>query len=299
MKTFKTGMVVRSFRTQTLPDSLQEALRAVHALIDAEEDARRRANQAIQNHQIREVLNRNGECPFQGKTDKKDPGDEDGEGKKVDERTQEGRKTLRAARKEELEAMMARKPDLGSEDPDDIAAIEHSQKHLGDYKLKTSKDYIVPEDQRVNAEKKRRQMVLLEESVHAIKMGYNQRFLALRDLKRRIIDNIHQDNARVRSIDQSSCTVEAAEGEDDISAEVELGGILWQPELDVSEWPEERFKVREDDLKAAAEAQNIKSSTLSTQKMQLSQSQKLRVLQKREQRRRVRLTDSPAKLLHW
>ena len=27
------------------------------------------------------------------------------------------------------------------------------------------------------------QMVLLEESVHAIKMGYNQRFLALRELQ--------------------------------------------------------------------------------------------------------------------
>ena len=88
----------------------------------------------------------------------------------------------------------------------------------------------MPEDQRVNAEKKRRQMVLLEESVHAIKMGYNQRFLALRDLKRRIIDNIHQDNARVRSIDRElMALVEAAEGEDDIGAEVELGGILWQP----------------------------------------------------------------------
>ena len=63
--------------------------------------------------------------------------------------------------REELEAMMARKPDLGSEDPDDIAAIEHSQKHLGDYKLKTSRDCIVPEDQ-VNAEKKRRQWCFLK-----------------------------------------------------------------------------------------------------------------------------------------
>ena len=54
--------------------------------------------------------------------------------------------------------------------------------------LKTDKDYVVPEDQRVNAEKKRRQMVLLEESIHAIKMGYNQRYLALRELKRRIVE---------------------------------------------------------------------------------------------------------------
>ena len=43
LKTFQTNNVVRSFRTTSLPDSLQESLRAVHALIDAEDDARRRA----------------------------------------------------------------------------------------------------------------------------------------------------------------------------------------------------------------------------------------------------------------
>ena len=66
---------------------------------------------------------------------------------------------------------------------------------------KTDDDYVVPEDQRINAEKKRRQMVLLEESIHAIKMGYNQRYLALRELKRRIVENIKEDNKRMKEID--------------------------------------------------------------------------------------------------
>jgi hypothetical protein len=261
MKTFKTGISVRSFRTQTLPDSLQEALRAVHALIDAEEDARRRASQEAGDDSSAKkgAGSKKKNTSFKGKKSKRDPGAEDSEGKKTDDRTQEGRKDLRAARKDELESMMSRKPDLGSEDPDDVAAIEYTKTNLGDYKLKTSKEYVVPEDQRVNAEKKRRQMVLLEESVHAIKMGYNQRFLALRDLKRRIIDNIVGDNARVQNIDRElTALVEAAGGEEDGASDARLGEMLWQPKLDKSEWPEERFTVSDDDLKKAAEAENIK-----------------------------------------
>ena len=34
--------------------------------------------------------------------------------------------------------MMSRKPDLGSEDPDDVAAIEYTKNNLGDYKLKSA-----------------------------------------------------------------------------------------------------------------------------------------------------------------
>jgi hypothetical protein len=41
----------------------------------------------------------------------------------------------------------------------------------------------VPDHLRINADKKRRQMVLLEESVYSIKMSFNDRFLALRNLK--------------------------------------------------------------------------------------------------------------------
>ena len=88
------------------------------------------------------------------------------------------------------DAMVAKKPSPKAEDPRDLAAIDYARKNMGDCKLKTDKDYVVPEDQRVNAEKKRRQMVLLEESIHAIKMGYNQRYLALRELKRRIVENV-------------------------------------------------------------------------------------------------------------
>ena len=94
-------------------------------------------------------------------------------------------------------------------------------------------NYVVPEDQRVNAEKKRRQMVLLEESIHAIKMGYNQRYLALRVLKRRIVENIKEDNKRMKEID-----VELGEE----------GNRYWEPEMTASEWPENRMKITEEEI---------------------------------------------------
>jgi hypothetical protein len=46
---------------------------------------------------------------------------------------------------------------------------------MGNYVLKTADDYKVPESQRVNPDKKRRQMFLLEESVHAIKMEFTSK----------------------------------------------------------------------------------------------------------------------------
>jgi hypothetical protein len=81
-----------------------------------------------------------------------------------------------------------------------VAAIDDANNHMGDYKLKTDPDYVVPEHLRINADKKRRQIVLLEESIYTIKMAFNDRFLALRDLKQRIKENIRVDNKRVREI---------------------------------------------------------------------------------------------------
>ena len=64
---------------------------------------------------------------------------------------------------------------------------------MGDFALKTDDDYVVPEAQRVNTQKKRRQLVLLDESIHAIKLGFNERVLALRDLKKRMLAHMAEE----------------------------------------------------------------------------------------------------------
>ena len=62
--------------------------------------------------------------------------------------------------------MYRSKPDEGYEDPKDLAAIKEARENMGDYKLKTAKDYVVPESQRVNAEKKRIQLLNLLDQVN-------------------------------------------------------------------------------------------------------------------------------------
>ena len=45
---------------------------------------------------------------------------------------------------------------------------------MGDYKLKTAKDYVVPESQRVNADKKRVQLLGLLEQVRLVCTSYQE-----------------------------------------------------------------------------------------------------------------------------
>lgn len=59
----------------------------------------------------------------------------------------------------------------------------------------------VPEEMQLNVSKKQREMVLLEESLHAMRSRFNRRFLALRDIKREILATVASDNRRLREID--------------------------------------------------------------------------------------------------
>ena len=60
----------------------------------------------------------------------------------------------------------AEKPEEDYEDPQIVQAIREAKENIGDLKLKSDKDYIVPKHLRMNAEKKRAQLMNLEEHVH-------------------------------------------------------------------------------------------------------------------------------------
>jgi hypothetical protein len=68
-------------------------------------------------------------------------------------------------RLEQWKELIVSKPSSNSEDARDVAAIRYAETHMGDYKLKTDKSYIVPENERVNAEMKLRQIVILQRSL--------------------------------------------------------------------------------------------------------------------------------------
>ena len=67
------------------------------------------------------------------------------------------RQRMRQRMRAKLDALEQQKPAEDAEDPADVEAIRVANATMGDYKLKTSSEYVVPEDERVNAEKKRRQ----------------------------------------------------------------------------------------------------------------------------------------------
>ncbi|KAI1891221.1 hypothetical protein AGOR_G00141550 [Albula goreensis] len=95
-------------------------------------------------------------------------------------------------RKQEWAELFASKPDENYEDPADVRAVQFAVENMGDFKLKTAKDFTVPEQQRMNTERKKAQLVALEEEIYERKMKMNAQVLALRDEKVQMILQLEQ-----------------------------------------------------------------------------------------------------------
>lgn len=63
-----------------------------------------------------------------------------------------------------------------------------------------SPNYTVSEKDRVNAEKKRQQMVLLESSIYSLRVDFNKKLDFLKNWKVRIINNVKEKNERIKTI---------------------------------------------------------------------------------------------------
>lgn len=145
------------------------------------------------------------------------------------------RSQMRKDRKENLSKHLEQKPGNEDDDQRDLDAIQHAEKTIGDYKLKCSDDYEVPSDHRMNVDKKVKQMAMLEDSMFALRVQYNERFLALRELKRHLIFSIKYDNQRIREIDTEL-------------SQTHLSNHLWEPNLDPDEFPEDYEEVTMEEL---------------------------------------------------
>lgn len=60
---------------------------------------------------------------------------------------------------------MAQKPKENCEDPQDVQAIREAKENIGDFKLKSAKDFVVPKHLRMNCERKTAEMITLETNV--------------------------------------------------------------------------------------------------------------------------------------
>jgi hypothetical protein len=83
--------------------------------------------------------------------------------KKMDER-----KLKRLKRKKEWNDLFnARLPD-DYENPDDLAAIKYAEDNLGDFKLKSGLDFVIPENQRMNVYKAVERLMQIKDFVTII-----------------------------------------------------------------------------------------------------------------------------------
>lgn len=114
------------------------------------------------------------------------------------------------------------------------------------FNLKMSPDYEVPENMQMNATKKRQQMVLLEGSIHKLKVDFNNKILDLKHKKTAIIAEVQRMNMRISQINQVLGVKED----------------LFLPQIDEkAEYPQKFFTTDDKDIdnfraekKAAAEA---------------------------------------------
>lgn len=84
-----------------------------------------------------------------------------------------------------------------NEDADKHASIIEAKATYGMFNLKMSTDYEVPENMQINFSKKRQQMVLLEGSIHKLKVDFNNKILDLKHKKTSIISQVEQMNGRI------------------------------------------------------------------------------------------------------
>ena len=88
------------------------------------------------------------------------------------------------------------------EDAEDRAKIEEAKATYGDYRLKVYPDYTVPENARVNYQRKRQQMVLLQASIHRLKLDFDQKIDDLKIRKKQIVDHVTTVNKRLVVINE-------------------------------------------------------------------------------------------------
>jgi hypothetical protein len=113
----------------------------------------------------------------------------------------EERKRERIARRKGMQELLNRNPRLQPDNIEEQAAIERAADEMGDYRLKTSKDYARrPDQQPPTAQRKVAQLIVLEEGINTLRREFNQRVLALRDQKSLLCESINADKSRIKAI---------------------------------------------------------------------------------------------------
>ncbi|XP_065821986.1 cilia- and flagella-associated protein 44 isoform X2 [Labrus bergylta] len=105
-------------------------------------------------------------------------------------------------RRQEWAKLYAEKPDENCEDPQDVHAIKKAKETIGDLKLKSDKDFTVPKHLRMNTERKRAELLGLEDNIRQKQTEMNRRIVALRDSKVGLLSRLRAQAEQVKKIHQ-------------------------------------------------------------------------------------------------
>ncbi|XP_054260154.1 cilia- and flagella-associated protein 44-like [Macrosteles quadrilineatus] len=101
-------------------------------------------------------------------------------------------KQKKEERKKQWQAFLATQPDQDKNLSTDISAIEHAMRTIGDYKLKSSEEFKLPDQSKNTSLHKLNQLVQAKREIFNMKEEFNRKVYSLREKKVKLVRNVHQ-----------------------------------------------------------------------------------------------------------
>ncbi|KAF4656737.1 Cilia- and flagella-associated protein 44 [Perkinsus chesapeaki] len=200
VETFKRGEngkeeEVGTFRTRILSDEFRYELERLKELIDRSSNSGTRRKTPDKK---RHVIDDN-----KGDNIINDEGDEGQLAGFSVVQKRDIRRAKREDRRRRLNELESSRPDGNIDDERDIEAIKRAEEGIGSYILKSNEEYKLNENnERMNTDSKRKQMLLLQEALYTIMSQFNKQVLDLRNEKRNIRMELIKDIGKLRDIDK-------------------------------------------------------------------------------------------------
>ena len=252
------GSGVWSYRVGKMPAWLVDEIAAVHKRVEEEEASKRRREEERQRRLEAEQKEAqhptNTAAPDSPTSSRKpshsatSPASPSHSSSSPDSRYQQ-----RQQRQQQIDQLLAQRPDPSLPSPAHLSQLATVQAGIGDYKLKSAADYIVPEERKVNVDRKRRRMLLLVDAMYAMKQQFNGRLDEMRQLKLRLTTSLASDVQRVNGIVTELRAAGCAASDLFRARGVPAGFVdrlerLVVGEVRGDEWPEKRGEFSEAEL---------------------------------------------------
>ncbi|CAD8122108.1 unnamed protein product [Paramecium sonneborni] len=205
VKGFRNQASVQTFKVKKLSNFLIEQLKETYRLI--EEERKNQENQPQIENKTQEKIQVQSQVKITAVDMKEeqqkatvqqlDPDQKVPQAKLERERLRQEEERI----KKEQELLEKSKP-IELAKPENAPDIQEAIKQYGDYKLKSSPNYEVPDNQRMNVSKKRKHMYMLEEFIYNTKLKFNQQLLNLKKRKGNLIDKIKKYNQQIKKINE-------------------------------------------------------------------------------------------------